>query len=445
MQQCKQNGGDMTPHAKTIAEAYRACNPHQPLPPDDDRYVDLTENRGVKQIAKTITRRIQRSEGDTRIKLLFTGHRGSGKTTELLRLQKELEENKFFTIYMDVEEMLDPGSLSYLDVLVAMVKEVEAELARKKMPLSTELLNNIAQWFSDRILEETKSREMAGSISTEAKAGSEIPLFAKFFASITASVKAGSSQRETVRTVLKKELSVFMERLNLLIATARETVQANGFQDIALIVDGMEKMHYELNSDGVSTHTDLFVRHAEQLRAPQCHIIYTVPVALAYNENLGADFDDIHVLPMVKTDAGGIAKLIELVERRMDTQQIFSEPQQLTRLVRASGGVVRDLMRLLQWAADTDEDTIAVVDVDYALMKLRNEYDRLIHSNDIPIFRRIRQEQRIQGGDEDAARLLNHRLVLEYQNGARWVDLHPAAAEIPWVKKALAEDTDDAA
>ncbi|WLE98618.1 MAG: hypothetical protein QTN59_07215 [Candidatus Electrothrix communis] len=432
----------MTLRAKTIADAYRACNPDKPLPPDDDRYVDLTANRGVKQIAKTVTRRIKRSEADARIKLLFTGHRGSGKTTELLRLQKELEENSFFTIYMDVEEMLDLGSLSYLDVLVAMAKEVQAGLDQRKIPLPPVLLDSIAQWFNERIIEETKSREMTGGICTEAKAGSEIPLFAKFFASITASVKAGSSQRETVRAVLKRELNVFMDRLNLLIDTAREKVQANGFQDIVLIVDGMEKMHYELNSEGVSTHTDLFIRHAEQLRAPQCHIIYTVPVSLAYDQNLGADFDDIHVLPMVRTDTDGIAKLIELVERRVDTQQVFSEPELLTRLVRASGGVVRDLMRLVRMATDTDADTIIAADVDYALKTLRNEYDRLIHSDDIPIFRRIRQERRIQGGDEEAGRLLNLRLVLEYHNGARSAALHPAAAEIPWVKAALAADAD---
>lgn len=435
----------MIPRATTIAEAYQACNPDKPLPPDDERYVDLTENRGVKQIAKTVTRRIKRSEADARIKLLFTGHRGSGKTTELLRLQKELEENSFFTIYMDVEEMLDLGSLSYLDVLVAMAKEVQAGLEERKMPLSAELLNSIAQWFSERILEETKSHEMTGGISTEAKAGSTIPFFAQFFASTMASVKAGSSQRETVRTVLKRELSVFMDRLNMLIATARQTLQDKGFKDIVLIVDGMEKMHYELNDEGVSTHTDLFIRHAEQLRAPQCHIIYTVPVSLAYNENLGADFDDPLVLPMVRIDSAGLAKLIELVERRVDTQQVFSEPDLLERLVCASGGVVRDLMRLVRMATDTDADTITTADVDYALKTLRNEYDRLIRNSDIPMFRRIQQERRIQGGDEDAARLLHLRLVLEYQNGARSAALHPAAAEIPWVKAALAADTDDAA
>ncbi|MCI5151371.1 MAG: hypothetical protein D3916_18660, partial [Candidatus Electrothrix sp. MAN1_4] len=313
----------MTQRATTIAQAYRACNPEQPLPPDDVRYIDLTENRGVKQIAKTVTRRIKRSEENARIKLLFTGHRGSGKTTELLRLQQELEKNSFLTIYMDVEDMLDLGSLSYLDVLVAMAKEVQAGLEQRKLPLPTQLLNSIAQWFSERIREETKSRETQGGISTKARAGSEIPLFAQFFASTMASFKMGSSQRETIRTVLKRELSVFMDRLNLLIDTARETVQANGFQDIVLIVDGMEKMHYELNSEGVSTHTDLFIRHAEQLRAPQCHTVYTVPVSLAYNQNLGADFDSIEILPMVRIDSKGIGQLIELVERRLDMDQIF--------------------------------------------------------------------------------------------------------------------------
>lgn len=431
----------MTTCATTIAEAYRACNPDKPLSAEDDRYVDLSDSRGVQHIAELITWRIQNSEPAVQVKQLFTGHRGSGKTTELLRLQKELEANSFFTIYMDVEEMLDLGSLNYLDVLVAMAKEVEAGLARKKMPLSAELLNSIAKWFNERIIEETKNRETQGCVCAEAKAGSEIPLFAKFFASITASVKAGSSQRETVRTVLKRELSVFIDRLNLLIATAREKVQANGFRDIVLIVDGMEKMHYELNKEGVSTHTDLFIRHAEQLRAPQCHIIYTVPVSLAYDQSLIADFEHILILPMVRTDAAGMAKLTELVERRMNTQLIFSGPPLLERLVRTSGGVVRDLMHLIRMSLETRAEQISAADVERAVSNLRKIYDRLIHSDDIPILRRIRQERRIQVGDDaKAGRLLHQRLVLEYQNGDLWADIHPIVRQIPWVEAALADD-----
>ena len=124
----------MTPRAKTIAEAYRACNPDKPLPPDDDRYVDLTANRGVKQIAGTITRNIARSEQDAQLKILFTGHRGSGKTTELLRLQHTLEEKQFFTIYMDIEELLNVDDLDHLDVLVVIAKQVQAGLDERGMP-----------------------------------------------------------------------------------------------------------------------------------------------------------------------------------------------------------------------------------------------------------------------------------------------------------------------
>ena len=78
-----------------IADAYRACNPDRPLSAEDDRYVDLSESRGVQHIAELITWRVRNSEPTVQVKQLFTGHRGSGKTTELLRLQKELEASRF--------------------------------------------------------------------------------------------------------------------------------------------------------------------------------------------------------------------------------------------------------------------------------------------------------------------------------------------------------------
>jgi signal recognition particle GTPase len=185
----------MTDRAKTVDETYRVCNPEKPLQPDDDWYVDLTESRGVKQIAKSITRNIARSERDSQIKLLFTGHRGSGKTTELLRLQNELEVNNYFTIYMDVEELLDLGELNYLDVLVTIAKQVQVGLYDRKISLSDDLLDSIANWFAERIAEETKSTELQGCVGTEAEAGSKIPYFFKLFARVTANLKTGSRRQ----------------------------------------------------------------------------------------------------------------------------------------------------------------------------------------------------------------------------------------------------------
>jgi hypothetical protein len=206
-----------------------------------------------------------------------------------------------------------------------------------------------------------------------------------------------------------------------------------------LIVDGIEKMHYESIDDGHSSHSQLFVQHAEQLRAPECHIIYTVPISLAYNQNLGADFDSITVLPMVKTDETGIAKLIDVIKQRVDIDNVFENIALLEELASVSGGVVRDLMRLIRLSTDTDNEKISQEDVDYAINTLKKEYDRLIRSDDIESFKKIAKNKRVQA-DETLSRLLNFRLVLEYQNGERWADLHPIVYRIAWINNALAID-----
>ncbi len=425
--------------ANNIDDTYRACNPDIPLKANDARYVDLTESRGTKHIAKTITRNILRSDENAQVKILFTGHRGSGKTTELFRLKHELIKKDFFAIYMDIEELLDLGSLSYLDVLVAIAKEVEHSLAKAEMPISEDLLNNISKWFAEKILEESSEKTAEFAIESKAKVGGAIPFFAELFTRITANIKAASSRRETVRHNLKREISVFIEKLNTLIGEARQSVQNNGYKDIVLIVDGIEKMHYELNKDGHSTHNELFIQHAEQLRSPQCHIIYTVPVSLAYNQNLGADFDAVNVLPMVKINDQGLKQLQEVIAKRINIKNVFESEQLVTQLAKTSGGVVRDLMRLVRMSTDTDEDKISKDDVEYAINTLKKEYDRLIRNDDIENLKQVVETQRIQA-DESSARLLNLRLVLEYQNGDRWADLHPVIYLIPWVKEKLSEE-----
>jgi GTPase SAR1 family protein len=178
--------------AKDIDETYRTCDPDLPLEADDERYVDLAESRGMKRLAKTIARSIKRSAEHSQVKMLFTGLRGSGKTTELFRLKKELEDNQYFTLYMDVEELLDLGSLNYLDVLVAIAKQVQVTLHDQGMPISEDLLNNIADWFAETIIVESRQESDEAAIKTDAKVGVKIPFF-KIFANITANIKAGSS------------------------------------------------------------------------------------------------------------------------------------------------------------------------------------------------------------------------------------------------------------
>ena len=71
-----------------IDRVYRQCDPAKPLEPNDPRYVSCEGLRGTGDLVSRVANAIRRS--DDPMHLLFTGHRGGGKTTELLRLQEML-------------------------------------------------------------------------------------------------------------------------------------------------------------------------------------------------------------------------------------------------------------------------------------------------------------------------------------------------------------------
>jgi hypothetical protein len=411
----------------TIDDAYRACNPEQPLKEmDDPRYVDLTEVRGIKNFANTIAKRIERTSPAFHQQLV-TGHRGCGKSTELYRLKAQLESDKFFTIYMDVEKLLDLGDVSYLDILVGIARTTEEQLRENGLTINSQLLDELYNWFSDKVLSQERKRDLESTVKGEVEIGSKIPLLGKLLAAFTSEIRSGSSQREEIRRTIEKELSVFIELLNQLISAARQKVQQHGFKDLVIIVDGLEKMHFRELADAQSTHAVLFVHHAEQLKAPACSIIYTVPISLISYANLFDAFPAAPVIfPMVKyTVAQGRTKLVEVVAKRVNIDKVFSSPDLVEQLVKMSGGAVRDLMHLVRMACEGNDDYITQADVDYAILTLIREFDRLIREDDIGILRQINPQEPVRA-DEKYARLLHLRLILEYQNHERWADLHPA-------------------
>lgn len=424
--------------ATNLKAVYRACDPDKALTASDDRYVNLSDVRGTTMIAKTIFRCIDRSATGEYHQQLLTGHRGCGKSTELLRLKAALQAEQFFVLYLDVEDLLDLGDVSYLDVLLCIAKETESGLRQVGIKLDKDLLADLKQWFADRIVEKSETDEYLGSVQTQAEAGIDIPFFAKLMSRITAEIKAGSSRRISTRQKLEKELAVFTVKLNILIAHARSEVQKHGYRDLVLIVDGLEKMHYRLLEDNNSSHAHLFVLNARHLKAPQCHIVYTMPISLAYNNNLGSDFDSILVLPMIKMSDEGIACLRQVIANRVDLAQTFDQPADIDELIKLSGGVMRDLMRLVRFATDTDKAKIGRKDVHDARNTLIREYDRLLRDSELEQLMLVNKTQRVTG-EEVYARMLNLRVILEYQNGERWAALHPAVLAVPWLQRAFAE------
>ena len=84
-----------------LDEIYNAFTP-TPLQPGDPAYVDCRSVRGDEDVVEDLGRTIGRSRDFTY--QLYSGYRGSGKTTELLRLKKDLEDRGHKVVYFAADE-----------------------------------------------------------------------------------------------------------------------------------------------------------------------------------------------------------------------------------------------------------------------------------------------------------------------------------------------------
>ena len=124
--------------ARTLKDAYNSSDPVEPLPLGDPRYVDCTPVRGNEDVVAQMFHAITWS--DAHVAQLFTGHRGSGKSTELLRLQARLEEAGYVVLYFEAEDDLDLNDLEYTDLLLSIARRVVSDLHAKGIGLPQDLL-----------------------------------------------------------------------------------------------------------------------------------------------------------------------------------------------------------------------------------------------------------------------------------------------------------------
>ena len=121
-----------------ITALYQKLDPLQPLPADDTQlYVDWQrELFKSDDIKLQLTRGFARSSAGVPVTRLFTGHRGTGKTTELNRVQQMLEQasggaaggRKIFVSFLECEKWVDLDNLEPPDLILQMVRQLVFDL-----------------------------------------------------------------------------------------------------------------------------------------------------------------------------------------------------------------------------------------------------------------------------------------------------------------------------
>jgi hypothetical protein len=409
----------------------RQFDPFEALPADDDRYVDCDRERGNERLLIQMRRTI--TDASTPASQLFSGHRGGGKTTELLRLIRDLRNQGYFVVYIEADKYLNIADVQLPDVLLSVAQQLWIEAEEAQIPLAPGRIRSVLEdiWsILNRPIDLNKVGIKQG------------------FLELGFEVKNSADNRALVRQRLGPRITSLLEAVNEVIARANEYLNQKNYEGMVIVLDNMDRiLNTQVSGAPFSSFTALFVNGAEILRGLQCHTINTVPTALLHSPD-GAKLVDLfgqipRVLPMIpiatrdgSSFEAGIQKLIDIVDKR--TQRagaghipVFDAPETLRELVCSSGGYVRNLMTLTREALNsTDSLPLTLRDVTAAKRRLRDSLVMATPSRtEWEMLRQIAATHRIEHRDAYLQLLLNFTVFEYLDDDGQWYDVNPILKE----------------
>jgi hypothetical protein len=420
----------------------RSVKRSPPPPLDDARYVQTAAARGSEATLSRFAFKFGLFpngvfEPAPSTHLLFCGHRGSGKTTELRRYCHKLSgPERYLSIEVSVNDLLDRHNFEYADLLMALASALCTELEARQVNLPDANIEPLKKWFSQHIKVSESATEFNAELAAQAQARTGIPLLASLFARVTTSFKTNATYKDELRRQVRNSFSQIVEAFNCFLAAAQNSAaQQQVARCFLFVVDGTDK----LPADDAAR---LFIDNIQQLQEIKAHIVYTAPFSLSYMRNVGGAGIDSRFLPLIQISeqddtpiAANRAVMRELLLKRA-AKSLFDSEETINSLISESGGNPRELLRLLQTSCGFAEGTqIDAAIVERAVKDLAGTYRRFLEPEDYEQLAKIDITPGHLGNDEHTRRLLNELALLEYNSG-KWRRTHPVVMRLDGYQEA---------
>lgn len=364
---------------------------------------------------------------------LFTGQRGSGKSTELLRLKYRLERNA-----------AEPCKVYYLDM-------AEWLSTSRELELGSFMLAVVAAWVEQAGVQpsgatwaerfwtflNTTNVKLEG-IKVEANIG---PAQAGIGLALQTDDNFLTQLNEQVRI----NRNAFVRGLHQFVQTFSRELCGRG-EKCVLLIDSLEKL------TGVADKAEqvyesvlqLFAQQSEALKLPLVHVVYSIaPYVLNQNRNLPAalggavavQLPSVHVFKEKTCEPdtaenGGIDQMVRLFNERCPDWRDFFDEGDVRALAQESGGDLRDFLRALQvclTGLDAAHPRVNAADVAQARSQIKPSM-----TVDLEHLRWMARVDASHGSELQAPvtalvleRYLSTKHVLAYLNGDTWYGLHP--------------------
>ncbi|HEY9603518.1 MAG TPA: P-loop NTPase fold protein [Allocoleopsis sp.] len=437
-----------------LRKFFQATNPSKTLvvenPEDQKYYIDFSSVRGGK-IIEELKDNITFFSPDEPTCELFTGHIGCGKSTELLRLKAELEQEGLHVVYFESSQDLEMGDVDIGDILLAIARRVSKSLEETQINFQPTGFQQLLQG-ANRVLNADVKSFKVKDFGVSTKDDGEFSL-AFGIGEITAKAKNSPELRSKLREYLEPRTNGILEAINEeLLKPAQEKLKQHGKKGLVVIVDNLDRVESRNKPWGRPQPEYLFVDRGEQLRQLNCHVIYTMPLGLMFSNELNALTNrfgvDPKVLPMVpvKLRNGsecpeGMALMRQMVlarafpdvepERRLGLiEEIFDSTETLDRLCLISGGHVRELLRLLNdWIKKNRTPPLYREGLEEVIQARRNQMTLSITDDEWELLCQVKERKQVSG-DEGYRVLIRSMFVYEYRDrDGSWFEVNPILAE----------------
>ena len=415
---------------------------------------DVNKVRGSDKV-KMMSQGLRQCHGGSFYKTFLIGHSGVGKSTELTRLSFEVAD-LYRTIRFSAQRDLDTAGFRPFDILLIMMIRLAEEMSKPEseggpgLEPPKGIVEDIHRWFdTEKIVVATSS---GGGIN--ASAGIKPPTsplswqsLLGLFAEVKGEVKYTVDRKSEVTEYRLSSLSKLISLLNRFLDESNELLRAKSNQEWLFLGEDFDK-------PGISNQLieSLFLNYANIFNDLKCHLIFNIPITLAYSDKATRlsfqpvclpdtpVFDQKH-LP----NAEGRAAVSAILEARMSSNLFASKQKE--RLLVASGGNLRDLFEMALMAAnsaalrDGSAGKIQEKDVTDAINEKRSQYTRKLGTSPFDAetltyedkAKRLVDIYHQKAGydipDPVLYSLLRARAVQEF-NGTRWFGIHPLVVDL---------------
>lgn len=408
-----------------------------PIAPDDPKYVPGLHGSDDEDVISALLEEIlTRPALDSHL-FYFSGQRGTGKSTELRRLEQLLLGESAQVIRFDSLDFItetEKVTVESVLLLVTAGLAAWADTHHRQDFLHANAWTRFSNWLQTDV-----------ELTEFTAQGLKVKL---------------KEQQVSVAEKIRK-LSTPLEWTNTVQGFAGEIIefirQSTRRDRVVVIVDSLERLRgvSGADQDAMFQHViTTFAGDFDRLRIPSASVVYSVPPYLALMADV-RNFVTCFALASVRVYGKpisngnptahrrqprpeGLEKMRNLIDRRYaDWGQVLNESA-LDELAKASGGDLRHFMQRLvsgvvgkaQFALDRVPLKAGDPVLNQVIDENRGETERLTVRSEWPLLADIARTHNAIAADRGEslrtlARLFDTRVILNYRNGAEWFDIHP--------------------